>query len=366
MTVVADASIEVTPVPDPPSVAGADLRVFAELARLANASCRHDAGHDHFDRPALELITRWVDRADRVHSGVLARRGGVTVGAAVAVMPLDDGAPNVEFDIWLEPNRWGEGIEESLLAAIERKAVELGRPVLQTFTIHRPGASGESIASPTGSGSVPAGDRQTRLMLDHGYVLQQVERNSVLDLAGDMAPIARMRDAAATAAGPDYRVVTWTTPTPDEHLEGYAYAISRLSTDAPTGDFVWPEEEWDGARVRRRDANSADAGLTIGVAVAIHIPTGAVAAYTELAIGEDPRSATRQWGTLVLREHRGRRLGTLVKCENLLRWTAIAPDSPRVSTFNAEENRYMLDVNEAMGFVPASYAGAWQKTVGGR
>ena len=51
----------------------------------------------------------------------------------------------------------------------------------------------------------------------------------------------------------------------------------------------------------------------------------------------------------------------LLKVENLLALERTLPGRPSVLTWNAEENRAMLDVNEAVGFVPIGYEGAWRK-----
>ncbi|WP_106814150.1 GNAT family N-acetyltransferase [Microbacterium timonense] len=340
-----------------------DARIFLEMVRIANALCLHDTGHDYLHEEPGEMLPMWQDQADWTQLGFAVLRGDEVLGAVKVVIANQDDVNSLEFDLMVDPPHRGIGAEELLLAEVEREARERGIATIQTWTLHRPDTPGERLAPATGWGTIPAEDAQTRTQVDNGFTLEQVERNSVFDLTGSFAEVERMLAEAVEAAGTDYRQVAWTSPTPDEYVDGFAYALSRMSTDVPSGDLVIDEQHWDAARVRRRDARFAAQGLTVSVAAAIHIPTGRVAAYNELTISEDRTGATQQFGTLVLKEHRGHRLGTIVKCANLLRWRELVPQSPRVSTFNAEENRHMLDINEAIGFVPASYAGAWKKVL---
>jgi hypothetical protein len=62
----------------------------------------------------------------------------------------------------------------------------------------------------------------------------------------------------------------------------------------------------------------------------------------------------------VLSDHRGHRLGMLVKLANLAALEGSCPGHPSVITFNAEENRHMLSVDDDLGFVAFGYEGNWQ------
>ncbi|WP_019179166.1 GNAT family N-acetyltransferase [Microbacterium yannicii] len=364
MTDISESPVlTIEPVVVPETLEQPEARRFLDMVRIANEVCRHDAGHDYLREEPEEMLGFWQDQSDWTQVGYAVLRDDVMVGAVKLMISNEPGTSAIEFDLMVDPPHWGIGAEELLLAEVEREARERRIGVIQTWTLHRPDAGRERLEPPTGWGSIPADDRQTVFQLRNGFSLEQVERNSVFDLTKDVAPLRAMLEDAVRTAGQEYRVISWTAPTPPEYADGFANAMARMSTDAPSAGMVIDEQHWDAARVQRRDARQQAQGLTVSVAAVFHEPTGAIAAYNELVIADDPRGATQQFGTLVLKEHRGRRLGTVVKCANLLRWRDIVPESPRVSTFNAEENRHMLDINEAIGFVPASYAGAWKKVI---
>jgi GNAT superfamily N-acetyltransferase len=238
-----------------------------------------------------------------------------------------------------------------------------GRAVLQSYAIHKSAESGETLPSPTGFGSVPLGNPETRFLLERDFTLQQVERISRLDLPVDATSFAASLAAATKAAGSDYRLVRWTGRTPDPWLDGIALLHRRMSTDAPGAGMEFTEEVWDADRVRALDDSRDASPRTMLVVAAEHVPTGTLAGFTELFVPIEVSRPADQQDTLVLKEHRGHRLGMLLKLANLQYLVETLPGHPSVMTFNAEENRPMLDVNEAIGFVPVGYEGGWKKAV---
>ena len=357
------AMLTIEPIVVPARLDADERGVMRAMERIGNASALHDAGTSDLSETAEEILPMWQDDADFVHVGFTAARGGEFVGVGILRMPAA-GELTAETDVWIDPPLWGQGIEDALLEVIEDEALRRGRTVLQTFTLHRPDTPGPRLESPTGFGSIPADDRQTRFFQDNGYELGQVERNSAFDLRGSYDRVEQLLADSLAAAGPDYRLHEWTTPTPDHLLEGFARVRAKLSTDIPAGDLVIEEEVWDAARVRRREERFAAMGMIVSIAVVEHVPTGELVAYNDIGIvAAEADGPTHQFGTVVVKEHRGHRLGAVVKCANLLRWREIAPRSTRISTFNAEENAHMLAINIAIGFEPVSYAGAWKKVI---
>jgi hypothetical protein len=134
-----------------------------------------------------------------------------------------------------------------------------------------------------------------------------------------------------------------------------------MFTDAPTANMEFDTTPWDGARVRAEEETLARSGRLALTAAVEHLPTSRLVAFNQLAIPEDRARPVSQGATLVLKEHRGRRLGMLTKIANIQELARTSPESPVIQTENAEENRPMLDVNEAVGFRAIGYGGMWKK-----
>ncbi|WP_337003203.1 MULTISPECIES: GNAT family N-acetyltransferase [unclassified Microbacterium] len=337
----------------------ADFLAYAELNRQI---CDEQVGLPGLALPAGQILPGWQDDTDSLDRGFVARIDGRIVGMVTILLAQEEDAHAAEIDMLVPEEHWGQGIEDALLARAEAEARSHGRSVLQLWSLHRPEEAARMLVPRTGWGRIPA-TPLSDLAEANGYTLEQVERNSEFDLRSDPAPLRAALAGALAHAGTDYRTMEWLLPTPPELREKYAAILARLSTDAPSGEMDFVAEVWDADRVIRRDARITASGRTVSVMAVQHVPTGDLVAYNELLIGTDRTGVTHQYGTLVSKDHRGHRLGTIVKCANLLRWQELMPESSVVSTFNAEENRPMLDINEAIGFRPVSYAGAWQKKI---
>lgn len=346
----------------PPAQAdGAEGEELRDLAAVRNAFYRAVTGRDDEDLTADELLPVIRSDEDEVHLIWTVRVNGELVGQAMVELPLEQGSRTAYVGIELLPRVWGQGIGSAIWLHLEAVARDNERSILHCWA-EQPASDGPTLAAPTGFGSVPH-DHTARFCLQQGFTLEQVERVSTLELTPEaLAGVeALLREAEAASAG--YRVVQWMLPTPAERTAGYAWMKSRMSTDAPAADLVLDEEVWDAARVERHDERYLAGGRTVQVTAAEHIATGELCAFNELVIGMDPGAATHQEDTLVLSTHRGHRLGMLVKCAGLLSWREVAPESPLVITYNAEENRPMLAINEAIGFRPVAYVGAWKKAL---
>jgi GNAT superfamily N-acetyltransferase len=272
---------------------------------------------------------------------------GVVVGALALGLPLADNTHVAAFELWVHPRARRRGAGTALLAQAERRARDVGRTTLVAEVDEPPHLRGRS----PGRAFAAA----------HGFTcaLEEVRRDLALPVAEER--IAALESAAwPHAAG--YRALTVVGSWPDELVDGRARLGARMSTDAPLGELDWQPEAWDAARVRRQEELFRAQGRALIAAGVVHERTGELVAFTELAV-PDGEARVWQWDTLVLPEHRGHRLGTLVKTAALRLLQAEAPAARLVTTHNAAENRWMIDVNEAMGFVPNGVLGEWQRAL---
>ena len=255
-------------------------------------------------------------------------------GAVAAWYQAEYPDPENRDRVWLtltvHPARRRAGLGTALLRHAARRASAAGREILDAGV--QEGSAGEAFARRAGATFGTTAD---------------VRR--VLDLAKVPAgSITRLRESAARAAA-GYSLVRWTGITPDDRLDQVASLHNALN-DAPM-DAGIEATTWTAQRVRdrieRRIARSPSRRYSLA---AVHDASGEMAALTVVSV--DP--AVADWGQSA--DHRGDPAAPRPPARHAdqggddgLAGRGRARDAAG-QTWNAASNRYMIAVNEEMGY----------------
>jgi GNAT superfamily N-acetyltransferase len=258
--------------------------------------------------------------------------GATAVGAGLANLPLDDNPTVVYADVMAHPDHRRRGVGSAVLEELERRAQAAGRERVLTEVFQ--------TADGDGGGSAFAEAR--------GYVAANREGVKAVDLPASEPRWPDLEDQVAAALG-DYRIVTWRDRCPDEYVESFGTALSRVMSLIPQGDLDLEDRDWTVERVQEAEQRRVQVGLATFESAAV-APDGTVIGLTGVRVStHDPRTAHVSV-TMVLPEHRGHRLGLATKLASHRALRAAFPGCRLVTTSNAEVNAHMNAINEAMGY----------------
>lgn len=284
---------------------------------------------------------------------VVAEHAGRTIGLGDLGLPLTDNLHLATMNVTVHPDHRRRGVGTALLGRLRAGAEAAGRRLATAWV---PGQQlapdGAPLGAPPGSSAFAA---------RCGLTERNTDVHRVLTLPVNPADLDRLAGRAA-AYHHGYRLVAFTGACPAEHVDAYCRLKAAMITEAPMGDLEMDPEVWDEPRPREEEAELEAMQRTRMSAFAL-APDGEVAGFNELLHAAHDVGNAFNWDTLVVRAHRGHRLGMALKVANLRRFQAAFPDVRRLHTHNAVQNRPMVAVNDALGFFPVERVGEWQGDV---
>ncbi|MEV7605390.1 GNAT family N-acetyltransferase [Paenarthrobacter sp. NPDC089322] len=333
-------------------------------------------GSDDLAYTPLEKMLEFSDPYER-QIILVAKADGIIVGTVDIALPLADNMDLAEFTLDILPEYQSQGVGRQLLEAAEELARAEGRTMVLVDTNH-PATSltevpEDQLIPGSGPGFLPVSSREVDFAQRAGYTLQHIEQFSSCVLPLDSKLVADLQSEAEEANAGRYALHHWTDRCPEPWLEAVAElenAAGEVVHDEDTEDETAAVEDsgmvFDAAVLREtEDAALAQGRRTVVTAVE-HLATGRLAGLTTISVLAHRQDVVFQDDTLVLQEHRGNKLGLLIKVANMERLSEQFPDARVIYTWNAPENRYLLTVNKQLGFTTAGVTGLWQKELPGR
>lgn len=320
-----------------------DIHPVTDRSTLEAYHAVHAAAYDHDyvwlpADPIEELVPLLEGKPEAGERSLLylGRIGEVPVGALSLTLPTLDNLDSCHLDLSVHPEQRRRGVARALLSFGIEQVQRAGRSRIFLEVPAGPDGPPKALSLLTAVGAKP--------------VLDDVRR--LLDLA---------TYACTPMPAPDgYRIVQWVDRCPEALVDGLAYLTGRMSIDAPLGEMTYEQEKWDASRYREKEAAAAARGRTRIATAVVHEGTGAVAGQTDLAVNSARPEVAYQWDTIVDPDHRGHRLGMVLKTWNLQLLVDRVPEVQVINTWNAGSNSFMISVNEELGFRPMDRWTEWQ------
>lgn len=323
----------------------------ANAARRAQPVLEASANHDHVGLPAdpVEEMISLLETPSTIEDlfVVMGEHEGRPVAVGRLQLPLLDNTATAMLDVQVCPSARRAGFGSQ----IARHCLETARARGRTKALLEISAPMEG----SGPGAGFAASLGARPVL--GEVRRSLDLSTV-----DMGQVAACRaEAERFASG--YRLVSWVDRAPRELLGDLARLAGRMSTDPPLGDMDWEPELWDEQRwlTTETEAKAAQR-VRVGTA-AVHDQTGRAVGYTDIGVSRLVPDVGYQWATIVEPDHRGQRLGLLLKAANLQALRRELPAVEWVNTWNASANSHMIAINERLGFRAVERWSEWQLAV---
>ncbi|GIF24149.1 GNAT superfamily N-acetyltransferase [Actinoplanes tereljensis] len=297
------------------------------------------------DRPDAPVHTREVfaarlatPPAEHTTEYFLARLDGEPAGYLELMYPQADNLGNVHVDLLVTPSARRRGVGRALYRVAAERTRAAGRLRMLFESIQSPA----SVAFAASVGA-DAALEELRSRLDLGAV--HLRYDEMLTAAWERA------------AG--YHLIQWSGVPPEEVIEDVAALDSSFLAEAPTGDLDWEPEKVDADRVRATEQSRTARGRITFHTGALH--GDRLVAWTTLNCAIAGGEHAWQNATLVAPDHRGHRLGLLVKLANLAHARTYQPGLRVIDTFNAASNEHMLRINRQMGFRVVESVVHWQR-----